>query len=444
MAPTSKKSKFQNSYFVALLALVLIAGAFILANQLENKYHVVYLFTQNNLFLKTIAILGTILLASNLLLLSYFTYLYYTYKPINAVSDASLPTCSVIIPAYNEGKLVYETLQSVVQTNYPFEKLEIIVVDDGSTDDTWQWIYKAHQDFKAPIVKHQLTKNSGKRQALYEAFKMGKGDVFITIDSDSIIEPETLRLLTSPFVTQQNCGAVAGNVKIRNAQHALLPKMLNVRFIFSFEFIRAAQSRLGFVLSTPGALSAYKREAIESLLEPWITQTFLGKISDIGEDRALTTMVFKNGWNVLFQKEARVFTNIPTGYKQLYKMFLRWERSNVRELLYMGKFIFTDFRKGNKIAERIIYLEQCMQLLFAIPFVLAWLLLLVNFPVLTIITTVVGCFFSTSEKVSFYAFNYKSTEAIWAYSYSIFFVFTLFWVVPYSIITVKKGGWLTK
>src|SRR5690606_22122319 len=141
----------------------------------------------------------------------------------------------------------------------------------------------------------QQPHNQGKRHALYRGFNIGSGDVFVTVDSDSVVNADTLRNLVSPFVKNENCGAVAGNIQVLNNTKALLPKMLNVSFVLSFEFQRAVESRLNSVLCTPGALAAYKRDAVFACLPEWINQTFMGKPSDIGEDRAMTNMILKQG-----------------------------------------------------------------------------------------------------------------------------------------------------
>src|SRR5690625_7311371 len=106
--------------------------------------------------------------------------------------------------------------------------------------------------------------------------------------------------------------------------------MLNVSFVFSFEFIRAAQSMLGFVLCTPGALSAYRKEAVMNVLDRWINQKFAGEIATIGEDRAMTNMILEQSYNVLFQKNANVLTNTPTRFENLHKMF-KIGRASCRE-----------------------------------------------------------------------------------------------------------------
>src|SRR5699024_1125698 len=264
----------------------------------------------------------------------FFIYIltrYFKYKPIESVMDGELPYLTVIVPAYNEGKQVYDTLLSLANSNYPISKLELLAVDDGSKDDTWLWMQKAKKHLGNRVSIFQQSQNKGKRHALYKGFKIAKGEVFVTVDSDSEVDSDTLRNLVSPFIIDKNCGAVAGNIRVLNAQQKMLPKMLDVSFALSFEFIRAAQSTLNAVLCTPGALAAYKKEAVFNCVEEWINQKFMGKPSDIGEDRAMTNMILRQGKNVLFQKNANAYTHVPETYKGLYKMFIRWGRSNVRE-----------------------------------------------------------------------------------------------------------------
>src|SRR5690606_4119358 len=246
---------------------------------------------------------GLTILILKLSFLAYLLILHLKYKVIKTVSDEKLPTLTVIVPAYNEGELVYHTLKSLANSNYPTEKLEILAIDDGSKDDTWSWMQKAKSDLGSRVQIFQQPENKGKRHALYRGFNIGKGEIFVTVDSDSVVLPDTLRLMASPFVTNEDCGAVAGSVKVLNSNKtSIIPKMLNVSFAFSFEFVRSAQSSLGSVLCTPGALSAYRKTAVMNCLEDWINQTFMGEPSDIGEDRAMTNMILKQGYNVLFQR----------------------------------------------------------------------------------------------------------------------------------------------
>lgn len=374
----------------------------------------------------------------------YNLVLYFKYKPIESVSDELLPTCTVIVPAYNEGKLVYETLMSLAESDFPEQKLQLLAIDDGSKDDTWYWIQQAKIKLGDRVSIYQQPVNKGKRHALYRGFNLGTGEIFVTVDSDSIVKKDTLRNLISPFVTNENCGAVAGNVQVLNNKKAILPKMLNVSFVMSFEFMRSAESSLGSVLCTPGALAAYRSTAVFACLPEWIDQKFMGQPSDIGEDRAMTNMILKQGKHVLFQRNAYVLTNVPEDYTGLYKMFIRWGRSNVRENIMMGQYVFKDFREGSKLGPRLLFAEQSLRIILTYPFLIFMFYFIATHPLLFISSTLLGILIVSSFSVFFYAKRYSFKESFWAYSYSVFYTFGLFWIAPYSLITAHKKGWLTR
>ncbi|WP_456312430.1 glycosyltransferase [Pseudomonas shirazensis] len=374
----------------------------------------------------------------------YNAYLYLHYKPIESVSDELLPTCTVIVPAYNEGKLVWDTLISLAASDFPEQKMQLLAIDDGSKDDTWYWMQQAKIRLGDRLTIFQQPENRGKRHALYRGFELGTGDIFVTVDSDSIVKKDTLRNLVTPFVTNEKCGAVAGNVQVLNNKKAILPKMLNVSFVMSFEFMRSAESMLGSVLCTPGAAAAYRKTAVFGCLEEWINQTFMGQPSDIGEDRAMTNMILKQGHHVLFQRNATVLTNVPEEYTGLYKMFIRWARSNVRENIAMSKFVFTNFREGSKFGSRLLLINQSLKMIMSYPFLIFMFIFIATHPLLFISSTLASILIISTFPVLFYAKRYNLKDSLWAYSYSIFYTFSLFWITPYAIATANKRGWLTR
>jgi len=393
----------------------------------------------SSVFYFTIAIL-----TFKLLFLGFLLFHYLKYKPISSVKDDELPTITLIVPAYNEGSFVYDTLHSIAKSNYPKSKIQLIAIDDGSKDDTWDWMRKAKDELGDFLSIYQQAENKGKRHALYRGFILGTGEVFVTIDSDSLIYVNTLRNLVSPFVVDEKCGAVAGNVKIQNVNDAIIPKMLNVSFAFSFGFIRAAQGQMKSVLCTPGALSAYRKVAVMNCLEEWINQTFMGVKTDIGEDRAMTNMIMKQGYNTLFQSNAHVSTNIPETYSVLRKMFTRWERSNVRENIMMSKFAFTDFRNENKLKPRVLLANQWVSVIMAYPSLLVMLLSLIFYPVLFLSTTIISIAFFSIIPAVYFAIKNSTKSSLWIFTYNIFYFFTLFWITPYAILTANRRGWLTR
>jgi hyaluronan synthase len=392
----------------------------------------------------TFIFLATTLMAFKVSFFIYKAYNYFKYKSIASVSDKELPTCTVIVPAYNEGKQVWDTLMSLANSNYPKHKIQIISIDDGSKDDTWDWMLDAKNKLGDRLEIYQQAENQGKRHALYRGFNLGTGDIYVTVDSDSIVTEDTLRNLVSPFIKDENCGAVAGNIRVLNNKKEMLPKMLDVSFVLSFEFVRSAESNLKSVLCTPGALAAYRSTAVHKCLPQWINQTFMGQPSDIGEDRAMTNMILKQGKHVLFQKNAVAYTNVPEEYLGLYKMFIRWGRSNVRENLEMAKYVFTNFRAKGKSGTRILFISQFIKIIMSYPLLFSMLFFVLVHPLLFLGSTLVSILVISTFSVLFFASQYKTTQGFWAYSYSILFTFGLFWITPYAIVTANRRGWLTR
>ncbi|HXW68191.1 MAG TPA: glycosyltransferase family 2 protein, partial [Dissulfurispiraceae bacterium] len=178
------------------------------------------------------------------LLLLFRTFFWIRYKPWPRCNFDAAPSLTVVIPAYNEGSMVELTINSVANALYPRDRLEIIVVDDGSRDDTWLYMQKAARLYPGLVTAIRFKENRGKRAALAEAFRIARGEIVTTIDSDSVIERDALLELVGPF-RDSAIGAVAGKVVAYNRNISVIPKMLHVRFILSFDFLRAVQSTYG-------------------------------------------------------------------------------------------------------------------------------------------------------------------------------------------------------
>ncbi|MFW0739687.1 glycosyltransferase family 2 protein [Flavobacterium sp. T12S277] len=440
----SERTKSKTGLFVLVSTFVLLFIGAYSAYYLQADFDQFQLERMNSDWGFPFLVLAGVLFVFQAGVFLYNLYLYFTYKPIESVSDEMLPTCTVIVPAYNEGKLVWDTLMSLAESDFPEQKMQILAVDDGSKDDTWYWMQQAKIKLGDRLTIFQQPENKGKRHALHRGFELGTGEIFVTVDSDSIVKKDTLRNLVSPFVVDEKCGAVAGNVHVLNSKKAILPKMLNVSFVMSFEFMRSAESRLGSVLCTPGAAAAYRKTSVFACLDEWINQTFMGQPSDIGEDRAMTNMILRQGQHVLFQRNAYVLTNVPEEYTGLYKMFIRWSRSNVRENIAMAKYVFTDFREESKFGARLLFVNQSLKMIMAYPFLFFMFFFIAMHPLLFLSSTLLAILVVSSFPVLFYTKRYNFADSLWAYSYSVFYTFSLFWITPYAIVTANKKGWLTR
>lgn len=373
--------------------------------------------------------------------LIFRTFLWFRYRPFPPATYDNAPFLTVVIPAYNEGKMVETAISSVIAADYPHDRLEVCVVDDGSTDDTWRYIQRAAAEHPHLITPVRFPKNRGKRAALEKGFRSARGDIVLTVDSDSVIERGTLLALAGPF-RNPRVGAVAGKVVVYNQNKGLIPRMLQVRFVLSFDFLRAVQSTYGTVYCCPGALAAYRTSVVRKVLEPWMNQKFLGVRCTYGEDRSLTNYILSIGYDSVYQRTGIVHTVVPETYQRLCKMYLRWDRSYVRETIRFARILWK-----RPFWPRMISLTDILVTNMRYP--VGWISL-VLFVTLSIddphtilrLFCVIG-FFSSLNMI-----YYLYTERSWLFLYGILYAYfsflTLFWVFPYALVTVRARTWGTR
>jgi len=370
------------------------------------------------------------------------TILWWRYKPY-PLPSGPLPRVTIIIPAYNEGAMVEKAVYAAAASDYPADRLEIICIDDGSTDDTWTYLDRARQRHPGLIKAIRFPKNRGKKEALYAGFTRGRGQFFVTIDSDSIIRPDTVRQVIAPMLRDLQVGAVAGNVKVFNRARSLMARMLAVRFVLAFDFLRASQSMYGCVTCTPGALSAYRAQVLRPILGKWRRHTFMGLPANIGEDRALTNFVLRQGYFTVYQRSALVHTVVPETYRGLCRMYLRWDRSNFRENWVQLKFIFSNYRKQHWFLPIIDFFIT--QIEFPLTYLFLGMLLLSFFiyPIV-MVKFFAGLGVFTLVWMYYYIHQERDMEFIYGILYTYFAFFFLNWVQPYAFLTVRNDRWLTR
>ena len=380
--------------------------------------------------------------AMGLLMLMLRTLLWFRYRTPPVATPADAPALTVVIPAYKEGAMVARSIHSVAQAHYPRDRLQIVVVDDGSRDDTWTHIERAAADYPELVRTLRFPHNRGKRAALEAGFRIAHGEVLVTIDSDSVIEPQTLLALAGPF-RDPHVGAVAGKVGVYNRTQGLIPRMLKVRYALSFDFLRAVQSTYGTVYCCPGALAAYRAAVVARVLPAWMEQRFLGRRCTFGEDRALTNAILEQGYDCIYQRAAIVHTLVPTRYRQLCRMFLRWDRSYVREELRFARRIVW---KRPPTARLIALLDLTVTNL---RYPVGWAVLALLFVLAPAHPDLLLRFSAALLLVSglnmlYYLRGERSWDFVWGIVYGYFSAFALFWVFPYALLTARTQGWLTR
>lgn len=368
--------------------------------------------------------------------------LWLRYKTFTAPEGAELPTVSIVIPAFNEGPMVSRSIRSATQSDYPKDKLEIIVVDDGSRDDTYFHMRHLRKEFPDLVRLVRFIGNRGKRAALYEGFVAARGEIVLTIDSDSIIEPSTVREMVAPFLADAKVGAVAGRVAVLN-RDSFISRMLEVQYALAFDFGRAAQSAYRAVACCPGALSAFRKAVILPHLEGWTQQRFLGKPVNHGEDQALTNIVLRAGYDTVYQSSAVIHTLAPTQYGQLSRMFVRWDRSYIVEGFSFATFMFTRYRAHNRFLPILTFFVSSLRVI-AVGYMIVALPSLLSLSLDDVTRALVALTLCTAFTALYYLKIEKSFRFLYGVAYAIYAVLCLQWILPWALITVRDERWGTR
>jgi hyaluronan synthase len=421
--------------------IVAALGAIVLVNLHQSLLRPVLLAAEGHAWMRLLVFPGILWVLMGILLLAFRTVLWLLYRPFAPATMADAPPLTVIIPAYNEGAMVLKSVESVARACYPADRLEIFVIDDGSKDDTWEHIERAAARFPGLVHAIQFPRNQGKRAALAAGFARARGEVVVTLDSDSVVEPDALLAIAGPF-RNPKIGAVAGKVEVYNRREGLLPRMLHVRYTLSFDMLRAAESTYGNVYCCPGALSGYRAAAVREVLGAWLEQKFLGARCTFGEDRALTNFILSRGYDTVYQRPARVRTIVPVEYMKLCKMFIRWDRSYVREELRFLRIVWKRPAAPRAFAfcDRFITNTR-----FPVNYAsLALLALLVSQHPVLLFRFLVAIGLTSLLYTIYYLRSERSLDFLYGIVYSYFAVFALFWIFPYAAVTVRARSWLTR
>lgn len=247
------------------------------------------------------------------------------------------PDITVLIPAYQERGHIGRTLDSIAASSYP-AAVELIVVDDGSLDGTYEEA-KAHAGTDAKLIQKE---NGGKHSALNRGLEEATHDIIVSVDADSWIEPDAFTELVKCFERHPNAGAVAGNVKVGN-RGSFITNLQALEYIVGINTFRRAFDHVGLVSVVPGCLGAFRAETLRKV-EGYSADT-------LTEDFDLTIEILRRG-EAVHMSEAIVQTYAPTTWRGLYRQRLRWFRGHVQTLRkHVG--VFSDPDCG--LLQRIVF-----------------------------------------------------------------------------------------
>jgi hyaluronan synthase len=332
-------SRFSRLFFnisslvsaAALLFLVILIKAKTTGTFLSEPYFFAYTF------LVTVFAVSRIFAA--MFYKRSFSLLLADSKELQASKGETYePTVAFIIPCKNEENDIANTINKCFQTDYPIDKAEVIVVNDGSTDGTMAVLKELKKTYPNLRV-FDWPKNQGKRWAMAAGFRVSKSEIIIQLDSDSYVDAATFRDLIEPFQNSK-VAAVCANGIPQNADQNVITKMQTAYYCMSFQILKAAESTFDTVFCCSGCCSAYRKSSVMPILYSWLGEKFLGLPVTWGDDRALTSWLIKNGEKTIYNGQALAYTIVPSTWKQLFKQQLRWKKSWIINAFFTSRFIW--------------------------------------------------------------------------------------------------------
>ena len=289
---------------------------------------------------------------------------YFSNERKGALPIDDLPFVSILMPAHNEGDILYNVVEEMTKLNYP--NYEIILINDGSSDNTAEVlknIVKAY-DIVRVIDLHP---NCGKANALYLGTIAAKGEILVGVDSDSYLDKNALRYLVSHFTNKHNgerVGAVTGNPRVRN-RGTLLSKLQLCEYASIISLIKRTQRVLGKVMTVSGVCVAYRKRA---LMECGFWDRDM-----MTEDIAVTWKLEKNFWDVRYEPRALCWMLVPETVKGLWKQRKRWAEGGL-EVIFRHYDIWGSWKRRRMTP---IYLEQVCSFFWSVCWLILTIILII-------------------------------------------------------------------
>ncbi|GGT48886.1 bi-functional transferase/deacetylase [Streptomyces kurssanovii] len=256
---------------------------------------------------------------------------------------------TVIVPAYNEEAGIEATLHSLLASTHPY--IQIIVVDDGSSDRTFELAESVRaQDPRVMVVRQA---NAGKAAALNTGLSWAQFDILVMIDGDTVFEPDAIRNLIQPLADPR-VGAVSGNTKVGNRQ-GVLGRWQHLEYVIGFNLDRRMFDVLECMPTVPGAIGAFRRQALAGV----------GGVSEdtLAEDTDLTMALCRAGWRVVYEESAIAWTEAPSTVRQLWKQRYRWCYGTLQAMWKHRKSLFENGAAGKFGRRGLTYLAVFQTLL---------------------------------------------------------------------------------
>ena len=299
-------------------------------------------------FLFSLISIWAILLINIILAIGGYTYYLKGLRFKDEKLD-KYPFVSILVPAHNEGKVIGKTVQSLLSLDYPIDKMELIVINDNSSDnsrDVLQSIKNRYSRYNFTVINtDNITGGKGKSNALNIGYQKAKGDFIAIYDADNTPEKTALRYLIQTIVRDKSLGAVIGKFRTRNKHKNLLTKFINIETL-SFQWIaQAGRKQILGLCTIPGTNFVLRRTTIEKL-GGWDTKA-------IAEDTEISFRIYKMGQRITYVPQSVTWEQEPETIKVWIKQRTRWVKGNIYVLV---KYITNIFKgKQNRVLFDILY-----------------------------------------------------------------------------------------
>lgn len=327
-------------------------------------------------------VLFALVMPAHALIVLVTGWLYYRNPTGNKpLTHETMPLVSVIIPIYNQAKIIETVIEAIYKSTY--KRLDVIAVNDGSTDGTGVILDRLAKRYNALTVIHK--KNSGKRKSVAAGFYASRGSLVVLMDSDTIMDHRAIEQIVMTFNNKPNTGAAVANVKLSNENKNMLTKCQASWYDFAFNLQKSCESVYGSVLVCSGCLSGYRREAIEAFIPYWaeskhhysddreltwytnasksgkkylfkmLKKSLLQYASsyDDSDDRVITANVIDKRWDSTYIASAICYTEVPDTLKTYQLQQIRWKKGTIRTNLYVWMF----FWRRNPLMAFVYYFE---------------------------------------------------------------------------------------
>lgn len=427
-------AKKKDKYLLAITSLFLFfITAFIMLMRAES-----IIYFKFNKTIYSYSIIAAIFLLSRYLFAAF-------YRPV-PIDVEFTPGVSIIIPCFNEEEWIQKTILGCMNQDYPLDKLEVIVVDDCSTDKSPEKIKEIvkqiHEEGEIFNTRERLKyilqkKNGGKRKALARGILEAKHELVVFVDSDSLLDPFAIRNLVQPF-KDPKMGGVSGRTDVANTYTNALTKMQSVRYYIAFRVMKAAESVFDAVTCLSGPLSCYRKEIVLENLDQWLGQKFLGHEATFGDDRAMTNLVLRK-YRTAYQDSAICRTIVPNTHRVFLKQQMRWKRSWLRESLSAASYMW----RKEPFAAFTFYLGLIVPILGPVVVVynLAYVPLVHRvFPATFLVGLLLMSMLMSLAELRLR----KSSTWLFGLLFCLYYEFVLLWQMPIAWFTFWKTTWGTR